>query len=306
VESVLVSDMTNIQTRYHRNVELATKMVTRAASYTDAQALQNNIIDVRAANLNDLLAQVDGRSVFLASGTTTLHTSGASIMTLSASPVDSIYSLLLDPNVLFLLFIVAMIGIYAELSHPGMILPGVAGAIALILFLFGAGSIAPNWAGLALMALAFVLLVLDVRLPTHGVLTVGAVISLIFGALLFFNSGGPYHGPQVNPVLVYVMSGVVGLFGFYIITMVVRTIRRPVTTGREGMIGEKAFTLTSLTPEGRVNYYGEDWAAVLDNPEASVDPNTEVKIVAVDGLRLRVTLAYDKALKTAPTYTREQ
>ena len=305
VQSVLVSDMTSIQTRYGRNVDLATKMVTQAASYTDAQALQDNLIDVRATSLNDLLAQVNGRTVILASGPTTLHTSGESIVTLSASPIDSVYSLLLDPNVLFLLFIVAMIGIYAELSHPGMILPGVAGAIALILFLFGAGSIAPNWAGLALMALAFVLLVLDVRLPTHGVLTVGAVISLIFGALLFFNSGGPYQGPQVNPVLVYAMSGLVGLFGFYIVTMVVRTLRRPVTTGREGMIGEKAITITPLTPEGRVSYYGEDWSAVLDNPEASVDPNTEVKIVAVDGLHLRVALAYDKALKTAPTFTQE-
>jgi len=138
----------------------------------------------------------------LGSGQTVyLQTAGAATQTINQTAMDVFYGFLLDPNVIFLLFIVAMIGIYLEVSHPGAILPGVAGAIALLLFLFAIGSLTPNWAGLGLMVLAFVLLVLDVRLPTHGVLTVGAVISLIVGTLLFFNSGGPYGGPQVNPLV---------------------------------------------------------------------------------------------------------
>src|SRR5438067_5455992 len=107
-------------------------------------------------------------------------------------------ALIHDPNVTFLLFVVALIGLYVEISHPGVIFPGIAGGIALLLFFFAAGSLSPNWMGLALMAFAFVLLVLDVRLPSHGVLTIGAVTSLISGALIFFNSGGPYEWPQVN------------------------------------------------------------------------------------------------------------
>src|SRR6266849_9963846 len=146
-------------------------------------------------------------------------------------------ALIHDPNVTFLLFVVAIIGIYVEISHPGAILPGVAGGIALLLFFFAAGSLSPNWAGLALMALAFVLLVLDTRLATHGALTVGAAISLIFGALLFFNSGGPYQEPPVNTLLVYAMGGLVGLVGLYVVSMIVRTRRRQVSTGTEGMIG---------------------------------------------------------------------
>lgn len=304
VESVLVNDMTNIQQAYGRNVALATAMVTKAASYTDQQALAGNVIDLRATSVSDLLAQVDGRTVHLNSGQVTLHTSGDSLVTLNESTVDSLYSLLLDPNVVFLLFVVAVIGIFVEISHPGAILPGVTGTIALILFLFGAGSIAPNWAGLALMALAFVLLVLDVKLTTHGVLTVGAVVSLVIGAMLFFNSGGPYQGPQVNTVLIYVTGGVLGLISLYVVTIVVRTRRQPVTTGTEGMIGAKAVALTPLTPEGRVQYGGEDWAAVLEAPDTSIDPGSEVRIVSVEGLRLHVVPTFDRLSRSASSVYR--
>jgi len=255
--------------------------------------------------LSDLLNRVDGRSVKLASGrTVTLQTAGASVQNIDASAVDTLYAILLDPNVIFLLFIVAMVGIFVEISHPGAILPGVAGSIALLLFLFAAGTLSPNWTGLALMVLAFVLLVLDVKLTTHGVLTVGAALSLIFGALLFFNSGGPYQGPQVNPILVYAMGGLVGLVGAYVVTVIVRTRRRPSSTGMESMIGATVITSTPLQPEGRVSYQGEDWAAVLDVPSASVDPGTEVRIIAVEGLLLHVQPIVDRFSDLTPKYIR--
>src|SRR6266568_6915346 len=196
IENNLVASITGIQERYHRNVPLATKMVTQAASYDDQTAESQHLVDYGATSLSDLLGKVNGQTVTLQSGrTVTLQTAGVNVQTIEPSIVDTLYSFLLDPNVIFLLFIVAMIGIYLEISHPGVILPGVTGGIALVLFLLAVGSLSLNWAGLALMVLAFVLLVLDLRLPTHGVLTVGAIISLIFGALLFFNSGGPYNGP---------------------------------------------------------------------------------------------------------------
>ncbi len=288
LENDLVAAITGIQNRYGRNVPLATAMVTKAASYDDQSAYQNKLVDLRAASLGDLLNQVDGRTAKLNNGSVTLHTAGLSVQTIQSSMFDSFYSFLLDPNVIFLLFIVAMVGIYLEISHPGAILPGVTGGIALVLFLFVVGSITPNWAGLALMVLAFVLLVLDLRLPTHGVLTIGAIISLIFGALLFFNSGGPYDGLQVNPIVVYCMAGLMGLISFTLIAIVVRTRRRPVTTGMEGMIGATAVALTPLLPEGRVSYGGEDWAAVLSDTATSADAGSAVKIVAIEGLRLYV------------------
>jgi membrane-bound serine protease (ClpP class) len=222
--------------------------------------------------------------------------------------LDSLYSFLLDPNVVFLLFIVAMIGIYLEISHPGVIVPGVVGSISLLLFLFAVGSLSPNWAGLALMVLAFVLLIFDVKLPTHGVLSIGAVISLAMGALLFFNSGGPYDGPKINPVVVYSASGIVGLIGLTLVTFIVRAQRRHVTTGSEGMVGTRVVALTPLSPNGRVSYYGENWAATLDPPATSADTGSAFVVTAVEGLRLHVrpVRAGLKSDTHPPSYLKEE
>lgn len=319
IENDLTQLMTGIQNRYHRNVDLATQMVTKAASYSDTTAESQHIVDCAspyndaqlesqhnttcngANSLSDLLNDVNGRSVTLISGrTVTLQTAGINVQTLQPDALDTAYSLLLDPNIAFLLFIVAVIGIYLEISHPGATVPGVVGGISLILFLFAAGSLSPNWAGLALMLLAFVLLILDLKLPTHGVLTLGAVASLIFGALIFFNSGGPYGAPHINPTVVYIMGGLIGVIGFTLVTFIIRAQRRPVTTGVEGMIGKEAVSLTPLLPEGRVNYEGEDWAAILDAPAASADPGSVVRIVGVEGLRLHVEPVYNRLSTPAP------
>ena len=289
VESDLVASIQGIQTRYGRNAQLAMQMVTQAKSYDDTTAIRDHIVDLGAPSLGVLLDKVDGRTVKLDSDRSiVLQTKGASVQNIEETTLDSFYDFLLDPNILFLLFVVAMIGIYLEISHPGAILPGVVGAISLILFLFGAGSLTPNWAGLALMVLAFVLLVLDVRLPTHGVLTVGAVISLVIGAFLFFDTGNAYGVASINPFVVYAMGAVIGLLGFTLVTFIVRAQRQPVTTGMEGMIGAKVVALTPLLPEGRVNYAGEDWAAILDVPATSADPGSELYVTSVEGLRLHV------------------
>ncbi|GHO90887.1 serine protease [Reticulibacter mediterranei] len=289
IENDLVAALTSMQNRYHRNVPLAVKMVTEAKSYDDSAAVQNKIVDLGAPTLSALLQAIDGRTITLNSGRqVTLQTVSVQVQEINATVLDSMYAFLLDPNVVFLLFVVAMLGIYLEISHPGVILPGVVGSISLLLFLFAAGSLAPNWAGLALMVLAFALLVLDVQLPAHGVLTIGGVIALILGALLFFNSGGPYDGPKINPIVVYSAAGIVGLIGFTLVTFLLRAQHRRAATGAEGMIGAKVIALTPLVPEGRVGYYGEDWAAVLDAPTTSVDAGSALIITGVNGLRLHV------------------
>ncbi|WP_376795993.1 nodulation protein NfeD [Thermogemmatispora sp.] len=289
IENDLVAQITGTQNRYGRNAALAARMVTDAASYDDQTALREHIVDLGARSLSELLQRVDGRSVVLSSGhSLVLHTAGAALTTLTPGLFEALYSFLLDPNVVFLLFIVALIGIYLEISHPGAIVPGVVGGIALLLFLLGAGSLSPNWTGLLLMGLALVLLVLDVRLPSHGVLTVGAVISLVVGSLLFFNSNQAEHGPGVNPWIVYLMAAVVGLLSLALVSIVVRAQRQRRPSGTEGMIGARAITLTPLTPSGRVNYCGENWAASLVEPYTALDEGCEVIIVAIEGLRLYV------------------
>ena len=214
-------------------------------------------------------------------------------------------SLLLDPNVIFMLFIVALIGIFVEASHPGAIIPGIVGSIALILFLIGAWFYSPNWAGLVFMALAFVLLILDVKLPAHGILTLAAVVSLIAGSFLFFSDGQPSKGSQLNPILVFVMGGLVGLVGLYIVTLIVRIRRQSVKSGTDSMIGATVIASTPLQPTGRVGYKGENWTAVLDDPSTSVDQGTEVQIVAVEGLLVHVQPLIDKLADSAPRYIEE-
>lgn len=306
IENDLVASMTGIQTRYGRNVALATRMVTNAASYDDATAESQDIVDLGATNLTDLLNKANGRFVKLNAGSVMLQTAGDTVVDINPSPWTTLYGFMIDPNVTFLLFVVALIGIFLEIAHPGAIIPGTVGGIALLLFLFAAGSLMPNWAGLSLMVLAFILLVLDLRLPTHGVLTVGAIISLIFGSLIFFNSGGPYSGPQLNPFVLYVISGLIGIMSFSLITVIVRTQRHALPSGVQGMIGAKAIALTPLLPEGRVNYGGENWAAVLEGTGQFVDAGTEVQIVAVEGLRLHVQPLYaQSAIDTLSTASLE-
>lgn len=195
--------------------------------------------------------------------------------------------MLLDPNIVFLLFVVAVLGFYLELAHPGTIVPGVLGCIAFLCFLFAASFLAPNWIGFAFMLLAATLLVLDVKLLTHGALTAGAVISLIVGTFLFFKSGSQI-GVQLNPVLVYIVAAIVGIVGFLLVRVAMRARSMQVTTGVEGMIGATVIAKTPLVPDGRVRYAGEDWAAILEDATATADPGSKLQIVSVEGLRLHV------------------
>jgi len=276
-----------------RDADTAVQMVMAAKSYDDQQALTDHTVDYGATSTTDLLAKIDGRQVTLADGSNVqLRTAGLPTQQLEPTLANSVQTLLVDPNVLFLLFVVAGICIYLELSHPGAIVPGTIGGIALLLFLLSAGSIAPNWAGLALMLLAIVLLAIDVRAPTHGVLTVGALISLVVGALIFFDTGTNRAAPPLNP---WVLGGVVvalGAISAMVIRYAVRSRRWPVKTGREGLIGEKARVIEPLAPEGRVRVLGENWAARLSEPFAhageAIEAGRDVRVVHVEELTLIV------------------
>ena len=199
---------------------------------------------------------------------------------------------LADPTVLFLLFILAATCLYIELSHPGAIVPGVIGALALILFLFSAGSIQPNWAGLALMLLAIVLLAIDVRAPTHGFLTVSALVSLVIGALIFFDTGSNPEGQSLNPWALVGAVIALGAISVTILSFAIRAQRRPVTTGVEGLIGRTATVIVALAPTGRVRLLGENWAARLAGnragDEAPIRIGQSVRITGIDGITLIV------------------
>ena len=289
VKADLTALITRLQTTYHRNAAPAEAAVNEHESYNDTEALANGMVNLQASSVDDLLAKVDGQTVTLAHGqTVTLQTAGAAQTAIEPTLANRVQGFLADPTVLFLLFILAAACLYIELSHPGAIVPGVIGALALILFLFSAGSIQPNWAGLALMLLAIVLLAIDVRAPTHGFLTVGALISLVIGALIFFDSGSNPEGPALNPWALVGAVVALGAISVTILSFAIRTQRRPVTTGVEGLIGKTAKVIVALAPAGRVRLLGENWAARLGSGEGSVRLGETVRITGIDAITLIV------------------
>jgi membrane-bound serine protease (ClpP class) len=293
VKHDLTSLITSLQNTYHRQVAPAEAAVNEAESYNADEALANGMVNLQAASVDDLLAQVDGRDVTLSDGQTiTLQTAGAAQTEIEPTLANRVQGFLADPTVLFLLFILAAACIYIELSHPGAIVPGVIGALALILFLFSAGSIQPNWAGLALMLLAIVLLAIDVRAPTHGFLTVGALVSLVIGALIFFDTGSNPEGQGLNPWALVGAVAALGAISITILSFAIRAQRRPVTTGVEGLIGKTATVIGALAPAGRVRLLGENWAARLAGnragDEAPIRTGQSVRITGIDGITLIV------------------
>lgn len=293
VTNDLSAQIRRLQQSYGRNPDPAEKMVTAATALDDQQAVQQNVVNLSAPALSDLLSRIDSQSVTLSNGTTTtLNLAGLPVEPLDPTLRDQIDAVLLDPNVLFLIFIIAAVCIYLELAHPGAIVPGTVGGIALLVFLYGAGSLSPNWAGLALMLLAIILLAVDVRAPTHGVLTVGALISLVAGSLIFFNTGPADQA--VNPWIVVGVAVSVGVLAVVVLRYALMARRGKVDTGREALIGQVATVIVPLAPDGRVRVLGEDWSATLVAPGKAgampdrVEKGARVRVVDVQGLRLRV------------------
>ena len=290
-----VDDLCN----HHLNVKgcttLAESAISAASSYPVEAAVQQGLVDLESNSLADLLNQsapkgIDGWQVKLSSGkTVTLETAGVAQQTIQPGFADGVLGFLLDPNIAFILLILAGIGIYLEISHPGAIVPGVVGAIALVLFLFAAGSLSVNFAGLLLVGVGFVLLILDVRLPSHGVLTVGALIALVLGSLLVFNDTGNIGAPTLSPWVLGVMMAVVAAIAGAVLLGVIRSRRLPVTTGTEAMIGKVASVTVPLAPSGRVNLTGEDWSARnLVDPDVPIEVGQKVRVVEIKGLTLYV------------------
>ncbi len=290
VKNDLLAMVRSVQKAYHRTIAPAEQTVTNAASFTDEEALDNGLINLRATSRDDLLSQLDDTSVVMFSGKTVLlQVVGLPVTVLEPTFADQVQAFFLDPTVLFLVFIVAAVCIYLELAHPGAIVPGTIGAIALVLFLLGAGTLDPNWAGLALMLLAIVLLGIDVRVPTHGVLSIGALVSLALGSFIFFDTGVDRGSQPLSPVIIGGVVIGVGLIALIVLQFVIRSQRWPVRTGSAGLVGQQATVLTSLAPEGRVRVMGEDWSARLTQVDAPpIEAGASVRVVRVEGLKVLV------------------
>lgn len=270
----------NVAEKRGRNAEWAESAVRKSSSITSEQALKLKVIDLIAKDMPDLLRQLDGRKV----GDTVLHTAGATVVNIPMIARERVFHLLWRPEVMFILMLVAIYGIIGELSNPGAILPGVVGAIALILVLYMSSILPVNIAGLALIGLAVALFLIDVFAPTHGVLTGGGIIAFFLGALMLFNRADLSFRLSLG----YIVPGVAltAAFFLFVIGKGLRAQKLPVQAGRETMIGQIVPALAPISATGgKVFIEGELWNAVSDE---HVEKDTPVEVVAVDGLTLKV------------------
>jgi membrane-bound serine protease (ClpP class) len=273
--------------RRGRNVELAEKAVVESRSFTASEALESELIDLVAANFAELVAGLDGRSYEKPEGTEReLALAGRVVETLEMPFYRRFLSRIAHPDLAGILLTIGMLGIYFELSHPGAVLPGVVGGICLLLAFFALSVLPVNYVGVALLVLAVVLFVAEVKVTSYGALALGGIIALVLGLAMLFRTAEP--AIRVSWTLIAALAATAALLVAGGVLLVTRAYRAPVTTGEEGLVGARARARTALAPAGKVFLQGEWWNAVAD---AEVAAGEEVEVVAVEGMTLRVRRA---------------
>ncbi|MCF8050712.1 MAG: nodulation protein NfeD [Desulfobacterales bacterium] len=280
VTNDMVAFVKSIAERRGRNGEWAEKAVRESVSATETEALEKNIVDLVAEDIDSLLEQIDGRTI---QGKGTLDLSGARKIALEETLRDKILKTLSDPNIAYILMMIGLAGLYFELSNPGAIFPGVIGGISLILAFFAFQTLPVNYAGLMLILLAIVFFIMEMKIASFGLLSVAGVISLALGSLMLFKQGGPHMRLAWNVFLptIILVSG----FFVAVATMVFRAQVSKTHTGLDGLIGEIGQVRQDIDPEGKVFVHGELWKATADE---AIRTGTKVKVVEAEGLILKV------------------
>lgn len=280
IENYAVSYIETIANKRQRNTEWARASVKDSASITAEKALELKVIDVIAKDLPDLLAKIDGREI----REHKLQTKEAKIVVVGMSAREKVFQRLWRPEVLFILMLIAIYGIIGELSNPGAVLPGVVGAIALVLVLYMSAILPINLAGLALILLALALFLTDVYAATHGVLTVGGIVAFFLGALMLFERGNPVY--QLSLAVIIPATIVTALFFLAVVGAGLKAQLLPVRAGRDIMLGQVVPAAARIDAGGgHVFIEGELWKAVS---ETVVEKGQPVEVIGFEGLTLKV------------------
>jgi membrane-bound serine protease (ClpP class) len=291
VENDAAAFARTLATERGRNAEWMEKAVRSSVSVTEREALKLKVIDLIADSLPDLLEKIDGRVVKTKRGAVTLETKGAPVKVIDIRFRDRFLALITDPNIAYILMMVGMLGIFFELSNPGVVLPGVIGGISLILAFFAFQSLPINWAGLLLILFGVALLIAEIKIASHGVLTIGGVVSMVLGSFMLYEA--PEAGFRVSWTVILPTVGASAGLVVWAVSAGLRAMMRPPTTGAAGMIGQHAVVRAALDPEGQVQLGGELWRAVAE--DAPVPAGETVRVTGVDGLTLRVSRAANRS-----------
>lgn len=272
-----------IAERRGRNVQWAERAVREATSATEREALEARVIDFVADDMAAVLAQASGRTVTLPSGPVRLDLTGARVVERELGIRFRLLSYLANPNVATVLMMLGIWGLFFELQNPGAILPGIVGALCLILGFYSLQTFPLNFAGALLLALGALLFLIETQVPSHGLLVVGGVVSTVLGAMMLFDS--PEPALRASLAVILPLALVTGAFFMVVAGLSMKTLRTRPTTGREGMVGLKGVARGDLDPKGTVDVRGELWNAVAEESTAA---GQAVEVTAVEGLLLHV------------------
>jgi membrane-bound serine protease (ClpP class) len=289
--SDVAADARTWATRRGRNAQLADEAVRESRSFTEQEALSAEppLIDVVATDVADLLKKIDGRTVRRFDGSSVvLHTAGARVVAVEMGWRQRVLSALAHPNIAYLLLSLGMLGLTIELWNPGAVLPGVAGGLCLLLAFFTFQVLPVNYAGVLLILFGIALLVLEVKVTSHGVLSVGGIASLLFGSLILMDSDAPELAVSLSVILPVVAA--LSTILIVLVRLGIAAQRRQPITGMAGMIGEPGRVIQSITPAagGRVETHGEIWWARASEP---LQVGQAVRVTAVEGLTVTVEKA---------------
>jgi membrane-bound serine protease (ClpP class) len=268
-------------------VRLANEAVVEARAVSASEALQAHLIDFIAEDVDDLLDQLDGFTVEVGGVSRTLHTSGAVLVPIRMSQLEQVLSILTNPNIVFILLSLGVTAIIVEIRTPGGWAAGTVGVICVGLALYGLGVLPVNWLGIIFILLAFVLFVLEIKAPTHGVLSVAAIISMAVGAIILLNQPEIAPFGRLSIPLVIAQSLLLGGFFFFVVIMALKAQSRRPTTGYEGLVGQIGRVTQDLAPYGMVQVWGERWRAEPADGRP-IPAGSQIEVVEAGRMRLRV------------------
>ena len=284
VENDAAASVRAIAEKRGRNTELAEQAVIESKSFTDKEALESNLIDIVANDVPELLRALEGRDIVrFDDSEQSLHLTGAVVQSYELTNRQRILLPLIDPQLAFVLLILGALGIYVEFTHPGLIAPGIAGAILVIVGLMALTMLPINWAGAALIVLGLACFVLEAMMPTGGILALGGAVSMVLGAVMLVDTGIPELSIGWGTAIAVTLP--FALITVFLLRLAVKSYRYKVATGSESMVGEIGVAKTDVGADGRVFVHGEWWNAKSDQ---LIPSGQRVRIVGIDGLNLKV------------------
>lgn len=293
-DSVMMEKATNdaaafirtISEKRNRNIQWAENAVRKSLSITESEALDSNVIDFIANDVDELLTLIDGMEVETKGGVIKVDTKNPEIQSIEMTFTLKLLSILSDPNLAYILLMFGIYGIFFELYSPGAIFPGVIGGICLILAFYSLHTLPINYAGLALILFAVILFILEIKIVSHGILSIGGVIALLLGSMMLIDQESFLEVMNISIELIILIVALSAAFFLFAVTYGIRAHRRKVSTGNEGIVGETGVSMSNLKPSGEVQVHGEIWSAESEGGE--IKKGDAVIITGIEKLKLKV------------------